>query len=141
VHGLEVVRSLGHAAGQLSGMLYQVRRTSMKIGVEWMAAGKLPCLLLVCTTLSGCMSISTLDDGGSSGIYRGVRGDMDCMRTALDGGGRAKGLFCEFELPFSLVLDTVFLPFTLIDTFRSPDETVEDPGNDQTAAHIAEPVS
>jgi uncharacterized protein YceK len=92
----------------------------MRMGFVKMTQSKLPCLLLICATLSGCMSIGTLSD--DQGVYRGVRGDIDCMRTAQDDTSGME-LLCGLDLPFSLALDTIFLPFTLIDTLTgSPDE-------------------
>ena len=85
---------------------------------------KLLCLLSICTVLPGCMSIAGLGDDGSAwsnGIYRGVRADVDCIRFAQD-DTKGMELFCGLDLPLSLALDTVFLPFTLVDTLtRTPE--------------------
>lgn len=93
----------------------------MSMNLVRTVAKRLACLLLACVALSGCMSIATLSDDG---IYRGVRGDIDQMLSAQD-ETRGIEIFCLLDLPLSLALDTVLLPFQLVEALTDSSEEDE----------------
>ena len=66
----------------------------------------------------GCGTISNL--GERPRIYGGVREDAKLMETTGPCSSWPAGCM---DMPFSLILDTVLLPFTLIYELASPAET------------------
>ncbi len=66
-------------------------------------------LLLGMLLLGGCGTIGNLSNDPS--IYGGTRYDVNEMGTP---GPCSMGIVAVFDLPFSVVLDTAVLPFTLI---------------------------
>ena len=89
-------------------------------------------LAAVClaSVLSGCAAISqTFDDNPGSKIYAGTRLDGAIIFSGFSGRGDASdwlGGFrvviwfgCLVDLPFSLVADTVLLPYTVPKHFSS----------------------
>jgi uncharacterized protein YceK len=88
----------------------------MRTRLGWIAA------LLLLISQSGCGTMMALSsDRYDSLLYCGVREDVEGLSRKYHG----MGLWWFFvpDFPFSLALDTVFLPGTLIyEIFRSPSE-------------------
>ena len=55
---------------------------------------------------TGCSSIKSRSDGTQSGLYPGVKSDLD--------GSPESPAASILDLPFSFALDTVLLPFDLL---------------------------
>ncbi len=55
---------------------------------------------------TGCSSIKSRSDGTQSGLYPGVKADLD--------GSSESSAASILDLPFSFALDTVLLPFDLL---------------------------
>jgi uncharacterized protein YceK len=72
--------------------------------------------LLGLLLLGGCGTIGNL--ANDPGIYGGTRYDVDEMGNW---GPCSAGIVAVFDLPFSVVLDTAALPFTLIYTLVKPE--------------------
>jgi uncharacterized protein YceK len=66
--------------------------------------------------LAGCGTIGNL--ANDPRIYGGARYDVDEMGAT---GPCSSGIVAVFDLPFSVVLDTAVLPFTLIYELVKPD--------------------
>ena len=58
------------------------------------------------TGLTGCGSLESRSDGTQSGLYPGVKADLD--------GASESSAASILDLPFSFALDTVLLPFDLL---------------------------
>ena len=69
-------------------------------------------LLILIFFQSGCMSISEMSETQGSKIYIGTRTDL-VMIPHLFGDEPAWGMIGIVDLPFSLIIDTVCLPYTI----------------------------
>ncbi len=65
---------------------------------------------------TGCSSIKSRSDGTQSGLYPGVKADLD--------GSSESSAASILDLPFSFALDTVLLPFDLL---RGKDDKPAEP--------------
>jgi uncharacterized protein YceK len=88
-------------------------------------------LPLLPVLLSGCASISArIDDEGGGGPYIGVRGDAYALAHPGETGDAMVPIFCVFDLPFSFIVDTVCLPYDLVEADKSKKfDPHQDPGN------------
>ena len=76
------------------------------------------CLLLACLALGGCASLRTLDAAQADApiIYSGTRLDWYSLHGGccpMDRFGAEAPKHAWLDLPFSVLLDTLFLPFTV----------------------------
>ena len=67
---------------------------------------------------TGCGSIESRSDGTQSGLYPGVKADLDGPSSAAS----------IVDLPFSFALDTVLLPIDILGSvFKSKDDKPSEP--------------
>jgi uncharacterized protein YceK len=71
-----------------------------------------------CILLSGCSTLLTINSGEP---YSGVKCDIEGIKKTFDTSSAyyilphwAEGVFSAVDLPFSLVGDTVVLPYTML---------------------------
>jgi uncharacterized protein YceK len=77
-------------------------------------------LLLLPGLLSGCAAISArIDDVGGGGPYIGVRGDGYALAHPGESGDPLLVPFCILDLPFSFVVDTLCLPYDLVEAGKA----------------------
>ena len=68
--------------------------------------------LIAVLGLNGCMALGgTFLEKTCYKVYIGTRLDASCITSG--GHNVANAPFCLIDLPFSFVLDTVFLPYTI----------------------------
>jgi uncharacterized protein YceK len=79
-------------------------------------------ILPACLLLGGCSTLLTINSGEP---YSGVKCDIAGMQKTFDTSSPyyilphwAEGIFSAVDLPFSLVGDTVVLPYTLLQRQR-----------------------
>ena len=78
---------------------------------------KTTCILLAASCIAGCGTIKTLvahprETDYRHSVFGGVREDTACIRHARRGPAGALILIPVVDLPFSLVADTIVLPYT-----------------------------
>ncbi|MFA6008769.1 MAG: YceK/YidQ family lipoprotein [Desulfobacteraceae bacterium] len=83
---------------------------------SFLSKARIVALILVIVFLNGCASViatfCTEDpDRLENKIYSGVRIDATIIEKGGECGGGAR-FICYIDVPFSLVLDTIFLPYT-----------------------------
>jgi uncharacterized protein YceK len=83
---------------------------------------RLPIIAIAFLTLlgSGCGTVANtvwfIPEEGGKRVYGGVKVDLQVAREALERpvpGKPLAGLWCLIDLPFSLVGDTITLPYTI----------------------------
>ena len=68
--------------------------------------------LIAVLGLSGCMALGgTFLEEQCNKVYIGTSLDLSCITSG--GHNIANAPFCLIDLPFSFVLDTIFLPYTI----------------------------
>ena len=68
--------------------------------------------LIALLSLGGCMALGgTFLDEQCNKVYIGTSIDLSCITSG--GHNIASAPLCLVDLPFSIVLDTVFLPYTI----------------------------
>jgi len=75
-------------------------------------------VLVLALQLAGCATVRTLDAAkpGAPVVYAGTRLDLYALNggcCAMDRFGAEAPKHAWLDLPFSLLLDTLFLPFTV----------------------------
>ena len=85
--------------------------------------------------MSGCFAVANLltDEHDvpithpeAPRVYGGVRLDLECMHITGPSGTNNMELFCLIDLPFSMVGDTVFLPYVLYQSRAKDKKEAED---------------
>ena len=71
---------------------------------------------------SGCMSIAQTMTDENNKIFIGTRTDIEAI-TYLGSDEPGWGIIGLVDLPFSLVMDTIFLPYTIPDALTGNEET------------------
>jgi uncharacterized protein YceK len=71
-------------------------------------------ILISCLFITGCMSLGgTFADDRCNKIYAGTSIDIDYLVNNSGGHGITNVPFIIIDLPFSLVMDTLLLPYTI----------------------------
>lgn len=93
-------------------------------------------IVLAISTLSGCVSVltQTIDDEGHLSpstvepkLYRGTLFDLECLHfIGEQRGANNVELLCLLDLPFTLVGDTVSVPYVLYRKSVKTDESNSD---------------
>jgi uncharacterized protein YceK len=88
--------------------------------------------LLVVPLLSGCAAIESRNIDGGGRPYIGTRTDAYHVSHPAEADTMGEPIFCAFDLPFSMVIDTVCLPYDVIEKKKTkafnPQKPVPPPG-------------
>ena len=79
-------------------------------------------LFIIALMCSGCGTIIGHDDNEDSinnGVYRGVRNDYHWVADAVPETEMGTPIYC-LDMPFSLVADTICLPYDAIVCMQNP---------------------
>jgi uncharacterized protein YceK len=102
-------------------------------------------IIFSCLSMSGCLAVANLltDEGGRNVIYSdsevplvygGLRAGLDCLHITGPSGTNNMELFCLIDLPFSMVADTVCLPYTLYKSKAKTKTDAQDKSKDKDNA-------
>ena len=76
-------------------------------------------LLLAPLVLSGCAAIEARNIDGGGRPYIGTRTDAYHVSHPAEADTMGEPIFCAADLPFSLIVDTVCLPYDLVERKES----------------------
>jgi uncharacterized protein YceK len=105
--------------------------------IEWTQVYRTILIISFCILMSGCLAVANLltDEGGRNLIspesevplvYGGVRAGLECLHITGPSGTNNMELFCLIDLPFSMIADTVCLPYTLYQSKAKKNNDTQD---------------
>lgn len=78
---------------------------------------KLFIIMIVFLSVNGCMSLAGTTEHEKNKIFIGTRQDLELLPYLANKDEPGWGMIGLIDLPFSLVMDTVFLPYTVVHYF------------------------